>query len=57
MEPLTLTVNDTCRALRLGRSTIYCLIGRGRLDTVKVGKRTLVKAASVRALVGGEVGA
>ncbi|GLK44483.1 MULTISPECIES: helix-turn-helix domain-containing protein [Novosphingobium] len=51
MEPLTLTIDDTKKAIGLGRTKIYDLIGQGKLETVKVGRRTLVKTASIRALV------
>lgn len=54
MEPLTITVNDACKALGLGRTKIYELIAQGRLDTLKIDKRTLIKTASMRALVDGE---
>ena len=56
MEPLTITVNDACKALGLGRTKIYELIAKGTLDTLKIGKRTLIKTASLRALVNGKVG-
>jgi excisionase family DNA binding protein len=51
MEPLTITVEATKKALSLGHTKIYELISDGRLQTVKVGRRTLVKTASIRALV------
>lgn len=53
MEPLALSVNDACRVLGLGRSKIYDLIAKGRLETLKIDKRTLIKTASIRALVDG----
>lgn len=56
MEPLTITVNDACKALGLGRSKIYDLIAKGRLEVLKIDKRTLIKTASIRALVDGECG-
>ena len=51
MEPLTITVNDACKALGLGRTKIYELIGKGRLRTVKIGRRTLISTESIYALV------
>jgi len=51
MEPLTITINDTKKATGLGTTKIYELINQGKLQTVKVGRRTLVKTASIRALV------
>jgi excisionase family DNA binding protein len=50
LEPVTRSIKDTAQLLGLGRSTIYRLIGEGQLETVKIGNRTLVKAASIRAL-------
>ncbi|MGK2227272.1 helix-turn-helix domain-containing protein [Devosia sp.] len=52
MEPIATSINGAARALSLGRTSIYALIKEGRLETVKVGRRTLVKTASVRALIG-----
>ncbi len=51
MEPLTVTVSDALRATGLGKTKLYELIGAGRLSAVKVGRRTLVKTDSIRALV------
>jgi len=53
MEPLATSINDAAKALSLGRTSIYALIKEGRLETVKLGRRTLIKTASIRALVGG----
>lgn len=53
MEPLTITVNDACKTLGLGRTKIYELIAKGRLEVLKIDKRTLIKTASIRALVDG----
>jgi len=44
MEILATTVNEAAKALSLGRTSIYALIKEGRLETVKLGRRTLVKA-------------
>lgn len=51
MEPLAVSVNDAAKALGLGRTSIYSMIGDGRLDTFKLGRRTLIKTASIRRLV------
>lgn len=51
MEPLAISINDTAKTLGLGRTSIYALIGEGRLDTFKLGRRTLVKMDSVRPLI------
>ena len=52
MEPVTVTVEGAKRALGIGHTTLYKLIGEGKLSTVKIGRRTLVKTDSIRALVG-----
>lgn len=55
MEKLAYSINETARLLSLGRTSVYAMIGDGRLDAFKLGRRTLVKAASIRRLVtGGE---
>ena len=51
MDPITVTVDGAKRALGLGHTKIYELIGEGRLQTIKIGRRTLVKTDSIRALV------
>lgn len=50
-KPLSVTVKRACEITGLGNSTIYDLIKKGRLDTLKVGRRTLVKYGSLEALV------
>lgn len=54
IEPLAYSINEACRVSSLGRTRIYQLISEGRLEVRKIGKRTLIPAASLRALVGGE---
>lgn len=51
MEPLTVTIDGAKKATGLGATKIYELISQGKLESVKVGRRTLVKTASIRALV------
>ena len=51
VEPLTRSIKETAKLLGLGRSTIYRLIGEGQLETVKIGNRTLIKAASIQTLI------
>ena len=52
MEAITASISDTAKALSLGRTSIYALIRDGRLETVKLGRRTLVKVQSIRRLLG-----
>ena len=51
MEPLTVTIDGTKKALGIGTTKIYELIGDGKLRTVKVGRRTLVRTDSIRQFV------
>ena len=55
MEKLAYSINDTARTLSLGRTSIYAMIADGRLEAFKLGRRTLIKAESVRRLVAGQV--
>jgi len=51
MEKLAYSINDTAKALSLGRTSIYAMIADGRLQAFKLGRRRLVKAESVRRLI------
>lgn len=48
----TAPINETARSLGIGRTSVYKLIAEGKLETIKIGRRTLVKTDSIRALVG-----
>jgi excisionase family DNA binding protein len=50
MEPLLLPIPNTCEVLGIGRSKVYQLINAGLLETVKIGRRRLVRVASIRAV-------
>lgn len=50
IEPLTVRISTAVRITGLSRSRIYELIQSGDLDTVKVGRATLVQYASLTAL-------
>lgn len=54
-ERLAYSIADACAALSLGKTTVYALIGEGKLRTRKVGGRTLIPAASLHAFIDGEV--
>lgn len=53
-ERYLLSIDETADALRIGRSKTYELIAEGRLDTVTIGRRRLVRIESVRAIASGE---
>lgn len=54
MDTLLCSIPEAARVLGLGRSKLYELIGEGRLETVNIGRRRLVRTDSVRALALGE---
>ena len=51
MQPIVTSINDTAKAIGLGRTSIYALIREGRLDTIKLGRRTLVRVESIHRLI------
>jgi len=53
MERYTISVRQAQKALSLGRTKVYDLMAQGRLERIKVGRRTLITTASIKALVGG----
>lgn len=50
------SIKDAANSLGVGRTLTYDLIKKGRLDTVKIGSRTLVKVDSIKALIDGATG-
>lgn len=48
IEPLTVRISTAVRITGLSRSRIYELIQSGDLDTVKVGRATLVQYQSLK---------
>lgn len=53
-EPLAYSVADACKVSSIGKTSLYALIAEGRLEIRKIGKRTLIPAASLRRLIDGE---
>ncbi len=54
IEPLAVGVKDACRLSGLSRPTLYRAAQRGDLRFRKVGGRTLIMMADLRAFVAGE---
>lgn len=54
MERLSYSINETAQLLSMGRTSVYALIAEDRLEIFKLGRRTLVKADSIRRLVDGQ---
>ena len=50
MELLAISTNDTAKALGIGRSSVYALLKSGRLDAIKIGRRTLLTTESIKRL-------
>lgn len=48
---LAYSVQDACRVSSIGRTRLYALIKDGKLDARKIGKRTLIPAASLKRLL------
>lgn len=54
IQKLAYSIREACEASSLGRTTIYALIGQGRLHAVRVGGRTVIPADSLTALINGD---
>lgn len=48
MEQLTCSIKEAIRTTSLSQATIYRMIGRGEIETVKLGGRRLVKISSLK---------
>ena len=53
-EPLAYSIADACRVTSIGRTRLYNLIAEGRLEVRKIGRRSLIPAVSLRALIEGQ---
>ncbi|WP_447726634.1 helix-turn-helix domain-containing protein [Sphingomonas koreensis] len=51
MDAMLVSISRTAETLNLGRTSIYAMINEGRLETVKLGRRRLVKMESIHALI------
>ena len=51
---LAYSIKEACHASSLSRTTIYALIGEGRLVARRVGGRRVIPAASLHELIANE---
>jgi len=51
LAPLAYSVQDACRISSIGRTRLYSLVKEGKLEARKIGKRTLIPAASLHRLI------
>lgn len=51
VEPLTVRIPTAIRMIGIGRSKLYELIQAGEIDTVKVGRCTLITVESLKRFV------
>lgn len=51
IEPITVRIPDAIRMTGLGRSKLYELIASGDIETIKVGRCTLILVASLRQMI------
>lgn len=54
IQKLAYSIREACETSSLGKTTIYALIGQGRLEAVRIGGRTVIPAESLQALIGGD---
>lgn len=54
LQPLLCSIPDAATALSISRSKTYELISQGKLLTVTIGRRRLVRLDSVNAIAFGE---
>lgn len=52
-EPMLCSLSDAASILGISRTSTYLLVSTGRLVTVSIGRRRLVKLDSVRAIANG----
>jgi excisionase family DNA binding protein len=50
-DAITAPVDKFCGLSGLGKNTVYQMIGDGRLDSIKIGRRRLVVLDSYRRLI------
>ncbi len=54
LQPLAYSFAEAARVSTICRTSLYALVKEGRLEVRKIGKRSLIPAASLRRLIDGE---
>lgn len=54
MTPISYTIRQACEVTGLGRTSIYLACREGRLEQVKIGRRTLILARSLHQFIEGK---
>jgi excisionase family DNA binding protein len=49
--PLANTISTSCRRLGIGRTLIYDLLKQGKLNSIKLGTRTLIPESELQRLI------
>ena len=52
MTPITISIAEACRLAGIGKTSLYELLNAGKIEAVRVGRRRLIKFASLEALLG-----
>jgi len=52
-EPISVRISTAVKLTGIGRSTLYELISAGEIETVKIGRSTLIKYGSLKRLIEG----
>ena len=50
-EAEAITVSQACRLSNLGKTTMYGLISSGRLPTLKVGRKRMIRPTTLRRML------
>lgn len=51
IEPVSVRIPQAAAMLGIGRSTLYLCIAAGEIETIKVGRATLIPVQSLKAFV------
>lgn len=52
MEPLAISISEAIRITGLGRTNLYKHIADQSLQTIKIGRRRLVRTSSIKSFLG-----